>query len=380
MMQEYESVVSRPEQYRGQRRIIPVLAAHKDVINTWHDERAMELFGERREVLPDLHFWPESAIKRVKALKPRILGIDSLGDPRTDPFVNARNYLFYLSPGNPFDLRVQNRDIFILGGDIATFDKDKDSEFIVGRFPLTGKIVAAYLEQLLEGPSPYEPKSDNFLDGLKESVAIKAIPEFAALAIVAVLAEDNLRNATMAALTLDAVRVGLHSRLVRSELFEKVPYRRLVRLTKPLFERDAYDDLRNALVAMKLDYAQSLLSPKEIADGPTVALFGTAHGIGKNLWNNTHKREAVLGKAVGQVLRNLDKSYSRRGESVDHSLRERIIGELSLFFGAGTIWRVKEGTGTNRVEEIRQQMPKEREFVTPAIVQIVHQVACKVWS
>lgn len=102
---------------RKVERVIPIFGYHDWANLVSRKAEALEASVKMAKFIDD-HIWDAWTVDQVKRLKPRILGLDGVHGDGSSSLETLQN-IFLVSPINPFDLRTEGKDAFIVGGDIC---------------------------------------------------------------------------------------------------------------------------------------------------------------------------------------------------------------------------------------------------------------------
>lgn len=343
--------------------IVPVFGGH--VTGNEEEARLRSILdGRNTGQYPDIHAWPSGVSQKVRELNPQLLALDSLsGIPDVDP-----SLLFFLSPGNPFKLRSEDKDLFIMGGDIT--NSMWKEPFI--REPITRSAVTTYLNSSDE----YNVEDIN---NLRKRIYIHEAPFVILAAAIFALSDDlKMEAAGFLPLFTDLLRARLNQvmRGVDNPSNDKL-YARIMRLSKPFWRSTNAVDFRDAIIAMKLSDSQDILERTEEFTGPSVALTGTWHAAGKNLWNNRSEQERVVGRSFDKMLRMVQKLENDEQIVLSDESKEEIVRDLSHFFGVTTIYRVLEDPQSLEVLSLMINIPLHSFFISRSVSDVVAKTAEK---
>ncbi len=107
---------TRTENQLGGLTRFPIYGFHRSVYE-FEDDTATLVESFRDGAFSNLHAWDSGTISAIRAWRPRVLLIDSVL-PRSPIDDEAIREVYYLSPEDPFTMRWDNKDSFIVGGDI----------------------------------------------------------------------------------------------------------------------------------------------------------------------------------------------------------------------------------------------------------------------
>lgn len=134
-------------------------------------------------------------------------------------------------------------------------------------------------------------------------------------------------------------------------------------LTRPLLAKMEDVDFRNALIATKLADIKSNFA-EQFQNHTPVAVLGSSHAGGTNLWNNEEKRKRIL----------------RNGFSKIHSLVKEVPGkgnfetEAIFFFAETIIWRFEGQPKSFDLREVTKHSRKET-FISPTVTELIRQAS-----
>lgn len=390
--------------------IIPVFGQH--VVGAELTRMGQE-FQKRLEsggVYPDVHAWPEQTIGEVQELNPGLISIDGMfaHRPSVNVFRRVDEVFWFSFPGNPFTLRREDQDTFVVDGDYGAEELYEEPNS-----PLD--LMTLVAQQYSKPGSAGENQSSQLATSLTSRRAFlqeafsrtkKELPligresvdldEFALIenmfrhqaqreqglsiivgvlgALRALATNPNIDlsrrqfNRVLGAL-FGGLSVANFTRV--SPNYNDPPWRRPIGSNDPLdFWNDP--DAREAAVAIKLREAHSRIPPAERPNGPLVAVFGTAHKYGReNTFNQSSIQQQILRDVCLKILRSFKEGLKGK-EGIDvNAIMEAKIQEMTQLLGGVAVWRVKSPPTTLTPEAVKKQIELEATFVSPTIKKII---------
>ncbi len=102
---------------RPVERVIPIFGYH-DWANLVSQKAEALQASVKMGKFVDEHIWDLWTVDQISRLKPRVLSLDGVHGDGSSSLETLQN-IFLVSPINPFDLRRDGKDTFIVGGDIC---------------------------------------------------------------------------------------------------------------------------------------------------------------------------------------------------------------------------------------------------------------------
>jgi len=427
------------------RKIVPVYGAHLIGDEQGNAYESLKTQVEIEGMFPmDSyvgHVWEPKVIDVVKSAKPSVVTLDGLDyddlydSMRGDKKFNAGLDFWFSFPGSPFAVKPEEKDLFVVGGDIPAFslwlrlmrpddvwfyyatyngvqlseNRNKALDVFYARDVIGVAFIDYYYETT--GVNIVEPNRYATSDAervLAEDVGVEKelsrkvsrvgglvagialLRQFAADKSGRVTRRSFLRGALIAAGGLISLAGGLNdARIPEGDWVHsgniyargKYPLRFLARGTdlNEVMQGWKMSDFRECLVAIKSSEAVQKLGEDAVSDGPVVSVWGTDHKGGNNHWNNLEQeREIVEGHFVAVLQRtgHMMKVYQEDvGDKGD--FRKKIVRELARMFGGTIVFGIGKVPDTLTLEAVSRAIRVEDKYVSPAIIGIADSAARK---
>lgn len=341
---------------------------------------------------PSFSAWEKSLTEKLKDFKPALIAVDSFSyDPRHSPGKLSPDNLFFF-PGNPFEMRQYNKDLYILAGDfpqnalvepIKAYDKilpDENAADAVVSYAISKFYEKFTGFKVIEDPNKRSRRDIIFSTtgaievALSAGIAVKSTEDMYGQGLELTRRQFLAYSAVSLAGGINCIRSMGYLFDPGDKAAANKPL--LVMLEEEFIEDpDDFIKLRNALVSIKLNEADSF-----IRDGNRVAVskavvFGYRHERVKDVMKDQNKQKEIVAVSVAKVLENIDYNDDNFSNREKLLFKDMILRRIIEVFGTGAVWVVKEPPKVVSEKSISAQIPMELSFISPVIRKIVVETA-----
>lgn len=376
---------------------------------------------QRSGLLPDQHIWPVNTMAETRKLSPCLFTVDGMGfEPdyhKVDHQFTAERW--FSLPGNPFSFNREPYTTFILEADVpfsplitlktnypAYLDRFYRQQINTARLSpveLRSKLFAreSTHRALIDywETQPDQDIEDQNTGVARSEKAVLPYKWFTELwgskfifwgASWHLLWEAYHRKPISRRKANILITGGVISLLNASRLYEVLaippdeyiynPWAHPLTTLLPTLEAAKYRllrlDVRDALTSIKLGEADSYLQCQGSFTGPRVAVFGSAHGLAKDLWNDPEAQKEVVRATSRDIFGMVANVFDSIPNIPDPtSVRSEVVNQLTRIFGGAALWRIGKTPENLKLESVRESLIRVDTSVSHIIRNLVQVAA-----